>query len=110
MPGYEFVIPTIVITNHLATTLELIPLIYFYVKDSAGNVYHVTAVPTATDQLTGPILPGEKVREEIGFEVPVGIDHPALYFERGTVGHPVIAIDFASSSPASVSLPSSTTP
>jgi hypothetical protein len=105
MPGYEFLIPTVDITNDLATNLELIPLVYFYVKDSAGNVYHVTAVPTATDQLTGPILPGEKVREEIGFEVPLGIDHPALYFERGTVGHPVIAIDLTTSTPVSAAAP-----
>jgi len=93
MPGYQFLIPTVTITNHLATNLEMIPLVYFYIKDSAGNVYDVTAVPITTDQLTGPILPGEKVREELGFEVPVGIDHLALYFERGTVGHPVVAID-----------------
>ena len=99
MPGYEFLIPTVTVTNNLATNLELIPLIYFYVKDSAGNIYHVTAVPAASDQLTGPILPGEKAREEIGFEVPVGVDHPALYFERGTAGHPVIAIDLITPTP-----------
>jgi hypothetical protein len=96
MPGYEFLIPMVDITNHLATNLELIPLIYFYIKDKAGNVYHITAVPIVTDQLTGPILPGENVREELGFEVPQGIDQPTLYFERGTVGHPVVAINLAS--------------
>lgn len=97
MPGYQFLIPMVDITNHLATNLELIPLLYFYIKDKEGNVYHSTAVPTNTDQLTGPILPGEKVREEIGFEVPQNIDHPALYFERGTIGHPVVAIDLTTS-------------
>jgi hypothetical protein len=76
--------------------MEMIPLLYFYIKDGAGNVYHPTAAPIMTDQLTGPLLPGETVREEIGFEVPQNIDHPVLYFERGTPGHPVIAVDLIS--------------
>lgn len=93
MQDYQFLMPMIDITNHTNVSMEVIPLLYFYIKDNAGNVYHPTAAPIMTDQLTGPLLPGETVREEIGFEVPLGIDHPTLYFERGTPNHPVIAID-----------------
>ena len=97
MPGYQFLMPMVTIANRTNTNFELIPLLFFYIKDSKGNVYHPTAAPIVTDQLTGPILPGEKVREELGFEVPVGTRNPALYFERGTAGHPVIVIDLATS-------------
>jgi hypothetical protein len=97
MPGYEFFIPTVTITNNTGATFEMIPLLYFYIKDPEGDVYRPTAAPIMTDQLTGPLLPGETVREEIGFEVPLGIDRPALYFERGTSGHPVVAVDLITS-------------
>jgi hypothetical protein len=91
--GNEFIMPMVDITNHTNADLEMIPILYFSIKDADGNVYHPTAVPLMTDQLTGPILPGEKVREEIGFEIPLNSKDPALYFERGTPNHPVVAID-----------------
>ncbi|MDR3581982.1 MAG: DUF4352 domain-containing protein [Candidatus Pacebacteria bacterium] len=104
MPGYEFLIPAVTLTNNTGADLEMIPLLYFYIKDSEGNVYHPTAAPIMTDQLTGPILPGETVREEIGFEVPLGIDRPALYFERGTPGHPVVAVDLTDAGASSTTI------
>jgi hypothetical protein len=94
--GNEYLMPTVDITNHSNENLQLIPLLFFYIKDSQGNVYDITAAPIHNDQLTGPILPGETAREEIGFEVPTGIDHPALYFEPGTTGDPVVAVDLSS--------------
>jgi hypothetical protein len=92
--GDEFLIPTIDVTNHTAVTQDLIPLLFFYIQDAQGNVYHINAVPLQTDQ-TSQILPGETVREEIGFEVPQTINHPALYFQHGPVGTPLVAVDLA---------------
>lgn len=92
-PGNEFLILTIDIQNNTDADFELIPLAYFYIKDAAGNVYNVTDAPVQNSQLTGPILPHENAREEIGFEVPGHIVRPALYFERGTPDHLVTAID-----------------
>ncbi|HVN26213.1 MAG TPA: DUF4352 domain-containing protein [Candidatus Paceibacterota bacterium] len=91
--GNKFLIPTVSITNHTASQFDLIPLLFFYIKDAEGNVYDITAAPIHTAQVTGPILPGETVKEELGFEVPANIDHPTLYFERGTPDHLVVAVD-----------------
>ena len=92
-PGRQFLMPTIYVKNGLPTNFELIPLLYFYLKDGKGNVYNTTVGPIHGNQLAGPILPYEGVREEIAFDVPNDIVYPSLYFERGTADHAVGAID-----------------
>lgn len=82
--GYVFIIPTITFTNNSTTSYELIPLLALHIKDSKGNVYNVTAIPSDTNELSGPILPYDKVREEVGFEVASEATDLILYFETGT--------------------------
>lgn len=82
--GYTFIIPTITFTNNSTSSFELIPLLALHIKDSKGNVYNVTAIPSETNELSGPILPHDNVREEVGFEVAEGASNLVLYFETGT--------------------------
>ena len=91
--GYQYLITTVVLTNNLASNFEMMPLLYFYIKDGQGNIYNVSVADIYGEQLTGPILPGESVREEIAFEVPINVDKPTLYFQRGTPDHAVVAFD-----------------
>lgn len=79
--GNEFLITMLTVRNLGSKPFELIPLLQFHIKDSAGNIYNVTAVPTPGNQLSGPLSPHDLVREELGFEVPRGINDPMLYFE-----------------------------
>ena len=91
--GNQYLIPTISLTNKTNSNFELIPLLYFYIKDAGGNIYHLTDAPVKIQQLAGPVPAQETVREEIGFEVPKNIQNPTLYFEQGTTGHLVLAVD-----------------
>jgi|GEM_PF-5992664 len=92
-PDYQFLIATITLTNNQDINFELMPLLFFYVKDAQGNIYNVSTADIYGEQLTGPILPGENIREEVAFEIPISVTKPVLYFERGTPDHAVVAFD-----------------
>lgn len=91
-PGHEFLIPTIVLENNGETAFDFMPLLALYVKDSYGNVYEETAVPSEGHQLSGPLLSHDILREEVGFEVPSGASGLVLYFEAGGAERRIIAI------------------
>jgi len=61
--------------------------------DSAGNVYVVAAIPSQGAQFSGSILPGDTIREELGFEVAQHVSDLTLYFEPGTVDRSMFAVD-----------------
>lgn len=92
-PGYEFVIPTISITNTGAVPIELAPLLHFHVRDREGNVYVVAAIPSEGSQFSGTILPGDTLREELGFEVAQDASDLTLYFEPGLTDRSMFAVD-----------------
>ena len=87
--------PMVDVTNHTNAGLEMIPLLYcyFYIKDADGNVYQPTAAPIATGQLTGPILPGKKCAKRSASKCRSILKTPVLYFERGTPGQPIVAVN-----------------
>ena len=91
-PGHEFIIPTIVLKNNGDTPFEFIPLLSLYVKDASGNVYPETAIVTDGGVLSGPILPHDVLREEVGFEVPAGASGLVLYFEMNKNERKTVAI------------------
>ena len=72
---------------------DFIPLLSLYVKDSSGNVYPETAVASEGSMLSGPLLPHDILREEVGFEVPRGASGLVLYFEAGGTDRNIIAIN-----------------
>ncbi|MBI5817260.1 MAG: DUF4352 domain-containing protein [Candidatus Yonathbacteria bacterium] len=91
--GYEFIVPTITLKNTSETSFDLIPLLYFHIKDNKGNVYNVVAIPSESNQLSGPILPYDMIREEIGFEVAKGAEGLTLHFDPGTHNQKSAVID-----------------
>lgn len=91
--GYEFIVPTITLKNTSETSFNFIPLLYLHVKDSAGNVYNVVAIPSESNQLSGPILPHDVIREEIGFEVAKGAEGLTLHFDPGTHDQKSVVFD-----------------
>lgn len=95
-PGHEFLIPTIVLKNNRDKTFDFIPLLSLYVKDKFGNVYSETAIPSEEAMLSGPILPHDILREEVGFEVPTNASDLVLYFETGNADRAVITINLSS--------------
>lgn len=97
--GYEFIIPTITLKNTSETSFDLIPLLYFHVKDTAGNVYTIVAIPSESNQLSGPILPHDMIREEIGFEVAKDAQGLSLYFDPGTQNQQTVVIDLEKEQP-----------
>lgn len=81
--GNTFIIPTVVITNLSSTTRDLIPTLSLYIKDIDGNIYNMAVAPLMTEQFGGPMLPHDKIRQEIAFEVKKGAKGLVFYFETG---------------------------
>lgn len=94
-PGNVFIVPTVVLTNTGHDPIDLVPLLYFHVRDGVGNVYPVTAIPNASPQYSGTILPNDTVRQDVGFDVPRTASPLTLYVETGAPSS-VIAIDLTS--------------
>lgn len=90
--GYEFVVPTITLKNISDAPFDFIPLLYFYVEDNEGNVYSVVAVPSEKNQISGPVLPSDIVREEVGFEVKKGAQGLTLHFTPGTLNQQAVVV------------------
>lgn len=64
-----------------------------HIRDSAGNVYNVVAVPSSKGQFSGVIRPYTSLREEVGFEVARGADELFLYINPGMNGRQMIVVD-----------------
>ena len=93
--GNEFAIVDFTLTNETDNPVELVPQLHFYLKSDDGQVYQVTPVP-GTNQWSGVLLAHDKIKEEVGFEVPQHIGHLRLYVETGTPVREVIVIDLSS--------------
>lgn len=81
--GYSFHFVTMSVRNTSAQTVEVIPLLQLHMKDVQGNVYEATYAPSDSNQLNGPLVPGDALREEIAFEVPDTSSGLYLVFEPG---------------------------
>ena len=90
--GHEFIIPTIILKNGAEKSFDFIPLLSLYVRDIVGTAYRVVAVPSEGNQLSGPILPHDILREEVGFEVPSEASGLVLYFEAGGPDRRIISV------------------
>jgi len=91
--GYEFIIPTITLKNTSEKPFDLIPLLYFHIKDNKGNVYNVVAIPSDSAELSGKIPPHDMIREEIGFEVIKGAQGLLLHFDPGTFDQQTVVVN-----------------
>ena len=91
-PGYTFVITTIHMRNISSSTMQMIPLLQFHVRDNRGNVYSEVAAPLLIPEYSGSVLPQDGLREEIAFAVDHNATGLTLYFEPGTVNALPIAV------------------
>ena len=97
LPGDHFEIAEFTLENLGTTTLDVIPLANFHLKDKFGYVYSVVAVPSDKDMLSGPLQPGDTLREEIGFEVRNGAEGLRFYYESGRRKDGMIIVDLGRS-------------
>ena len=93
LPDDRFVITELTIENLGTTTLDIIPLFNLHIKDLLGNVYSVVAVPSEKDMLSGPLLPSDTLREEVGFEVKKSAEGLRLYYEPSDKKSGIIIVD-----------------
>lgn len=91
--GMKFVVADLTVENISTSSIQIIPLLNFYLKDEAGHVYRNSAVISSHEMLSGEILPGDKLREEIGFAVPKDDQRWWLYYEPGMAGAQTFVVE-----------------
>lgn len=94
-PGYHFVIVDVTITNRSDASIDVAPILNFYVKDRNGTVYSETAVPTQLEMHSGTLPAHDNLHEEVGFMVKDDAADLRLYYEPGVKGEPVHIVDLA---------------
>ena len=98
--GNEFLGVMFTLYNNSNKSFDFAPLLHFHVKDDAGNIYGVVAIPNSTEQLPGSISPHDKLREEVGFEVPKNARGLTLYFDphfdSSSLDPSIITVDLSS--------------
>ena len=82
-PGHVFQVVTIELTNHRSESVQIIPLLHFRLKDQDGRVYDVQSIANLPTQAAGPLLSGDRLQEDIAFEVPSATRQLTLYYEPG---------------------------
>lgn len=81
--GHVFQVVTIELTNHRSESVQIIPLLHFRLKDEDGRVYDVQSIANLPTQAAGPLLPGDRLQEDIAFEIPNDTRQLTLYYEPG---------------------------
>lgn len=99
-PEDRFVITELTIENLGSTTIDIIPLFNLHIKDALGYVYSVVAVPSEKDMLSGPLVAGDTLREEVGFEVKKNASGLKLYFEPGDKKSGMIIVGLPNATPS----------
>lgn len=94
--GQEFLVATIFLGNGTTGELQVSPLLQFHVKDSQGRVYTVTANPNQSAQLSGPLVAGDSLQQEISFLVPTTEQDFVLLYEPGVRDQAVVRISLSS--------------
>lgn len=64
-----------------------------YIKDSEGNKYTPTLVSDATGSVDGELLADDKVKGDVGFELPKVANGLKFYFNPNWVSGQSIVID-----------------
>jgi hypothetical protein len=90
--GFEYLVATVFIGNGTSHDIQIAPLLNFHLKDTAGRVFEITANPNATAQLSGPLVSGDSLQEEISFLVPTDARGLVLLYEPGQSGQQVARI------------------
>lgn len=91
--GNVYLIPNVTIENKGAERTTISSLLQMYVKDSEGNKYTPTLTQNATGKVDGELLGGEKIKGDVGFEVPTTATGLKLYFQADWLFGGTIVVD-----------------
>jgi len=89
-PGNMFVAVDLTLENRGAEAKAVSSLIQMYLKDSSGQKYDLDlAASVASGGATpdGEIAPGEKIRGQVGFQVPQDAKGLVFIFDADVFGH-----------------------
>lgn len=78
---HVYLIPNVTIENQSQKEANISTLLQMYIKDGDGNKYTPTITQDATGKVDGELLAGEKVKGDVGFEVPSKATELFLYYE-----------------------------
>lgn len=84
--GSVYLIPNVTVENKSNSPVTVSTLLSMYVKDSEGNEYTPTLTSDATGKVDGELLAGEKVKGDVGFEVPSTATGMKFYYEPTWLG------------------------
>lgn len=79
--GNVYLIPNVTIENQSVKEVNISTLLQMYIKDGEGNKYTPTLTQDSTGKVDGELLAGEKVKGDVGFEVPANAKELYFYYE-----------------------------
>lgn len=91
--GNVYLIPNVTIENKGSERTTISTLLQMYVKDSEGNKYTPTITQDATGKVDGELLGEEKIKGDVGFEVPTTATGLKLYFQPDWLFGGTIVVD-----------------
>lgn len=87
--GFKFLVVDITIENTAATAISVSTLMQMSVKDSSGQKYDVDLMASTASGGSSPdgeISPGEKLRGQVGFQVPENATNLVFVFDADVWG------------------------
>lgn len=84
-----YLIVDLYVKNKSSKTLPLFPLSQTYIKDDQGQTYGVGPAMVLQPFQGGDLVPGDKVKGQIAYEIPSSLKNPRFYLE-GLSNLPVI--------------------
>jgi hypothetical protein len=69
------------VKNKSGKTLPLYPLSQTYIKDDQGQTYGVGPAMVLQPFQGGDLAPGDKIKGQIAYEIPISLKNPRFYLE-----------------------------
>lgn len=91
--GSIYLIPNVTIQNNSKDKATISTLIQMYIKDSEGNKYTPAIFSDATGKVDGELLAGDKVKGDVGFEIPTTAKGLKFYFNPNWISGESIVVD-----------------
>lgn len=90
--GSTYLVTKVVIGNNSGQPVQMIPLLHFHAKDDQGRVFDVTPNPSNSAQLSGLLVDGDTLQEEVSFLIPADARGMHFLYEPGIGDQRVIRI------------------
>jgi hypothetical protein len=91
--GSVYIIPNVTIQNNSKDKTTISSLLQMYIKDGEGNKYNPALTSDATGKVDGELLAGEKVKGDVGFEIPTTAKDLKFYYNAAWLTGQSITID-----------------